>query len=215
MWLGRRRHRPVLKRAAFRMADERRKFGVTFSVGSRLPGPFPRSTLNGPAKSPGSSIILTGGPSGYFDSSRGRTTLSARTHSRELVRIVRGVVLLSLSLLLAPFLLFLGILLLCDNDESWKAPQAIGNAWFIGSAAYMVIASPLAFAVRYRFFRSYWAREGRHPAKLSDRDVGRLVHFRNRRNCKPDWVLWRAIRSRPVFCPQLRRFCFSFRSGRM
>jgi len=38
-----------------------------------------------------------------------------------------------------------------------------GDAWFIASAAYIVIAAPLAFFVRSRYFRKYWTGEGVPP----------------------------------------------------
>ena len=68
-----------------------------------------------------------------------------------------------LSLLLTPFLLFLGVLLIRNGDQSRQAPATTGNAWFIGSTAFMVIAASIAFAIRSRFFRSYWRGESVAP----------------------------------------------------
>ena len=68
-----------------------------------------------------------------------------------------------LSLLFAPFLFFLAVLLIRNCEESQQASSAVTDAWFIGSIAYMVIAIPIAFAIRSRLFRSYWQGEGVAP----------------------------------------------------
>jgi hypothetical protein len=68
-----------------------------------------------------------------------------------------------LSLLSVPFLLFLTAVLILNCRENLPAPLPVRNAWFIGSIAYMGIATPIAFAIRSRFFRSYWRGEGVAP----------------------------------------------------
>ena len=40
-----------------------------------------------------------------------------------------------------------------------------GRRGFIGSIAFLVVAAPIAFAVRSRLFRSFWRGEGVNPRK--------------------------------------------------
>lgn len=69
-----------------------------------------------------------------------------------------------LSLLFVPFLLFLAVFIIRnDSNENLHASLSVRAAWFIGSIAYMVIAAPIAFTVRSRFFRSYWRGEAVAP----------------------------------------------------
>jgi len=44
-----------------------------------------------------------------------------------------------------------------------RIDRADGDRWFIAAVAYVVIAAPLSFFVRSRYFRKYWTGEGVAP----------------------------------------------------
>jgi hypothetical protein len=80
-----------------------------------------------------------------------------------------------LSLLFFPFPIFLAICFTRNGELVLHPSAAIGNAWFIGAIAYLIIAAPIAFALRSRLFRSYWRGSG--SRRLSCGNADRLGHI--------------------------------------
>lgn len=67
-----------------------------------------------------------------------------------------------LCLLFVPFVLFVAVVTVL-NYRDGAAHQSLRNIWFIAPIAFMIIAGPIAFAIRSRLFRSYWRGEGVTP----------------------------------------------------
>ncbi len=68
-----------------------------------------------------------------------------------------------LSLLLTPFLVFLGVISYLTFMDKAPADQSLRNDWFLGSIMFTIIAPPIAFVARSWLFRSYWRGEGVNP----------------------------------------------------
>ncbi len=68
-----------------------------------------------------------------------------------------------LSLLMVPFVLFIAVVVTLNYHEGTPAHQSMRSVWFIASIAFMVVAGPIAFAIRSRLFKSYWRGEGVDP----------------------------------------------------
>ena len=68
-----------------------------------------------------------------------------------------------LALLFIPFLMFVAVFMTLQHREGALPHQSMRNAWFIGSILFLLLAAPIAFAVRSRLFRSYWRGEAVAP----------------------------------------------------
>lgn len=66
-------------------------------------------------------------------------------------------------LLLAPFALFLAVVVVLDYRQSLIEPVSLKSAWFLASVALTIIIGPIAFAARSRLFRPYWRGESVNP----------------------------------------------------
>ncbi|HZL36234.1 MAG TPA: hypothetical protein VFC78_13030 [Tepidisphaeraceae bacterium] len=64
-----------------------------------------------------------------------------------------------ISLLFVPFAMFVAVLIDLNRAEGTAGHWRIKNGWFIGAIAFLIVATPIAFWIRSRFFRSYWRGE--------------------------------------------------------
>src|SRR5437762_2988640 len=56
-----------------------------------------------------------------------------------------------------PFLFFIYIALNIGADAHASINRTFTEPWFIGSVAFLIIASPIAFFLRSRWFKGYWS----------------------------------------------------------
>ena len=68
-----------------------------------------------------------------------------------------------LTMLLAPFILFLFVAYRLMDGMATTRDQSMSNAWFIGTMAYLAVATTSALFWRSRLFRSYWQGEVVQP----------------------------------------------------
>lgn len=65
-----------------------------------------------------------------------------------------------LTLLIAPFVLFVFVVYrLTDDSASAVRDQALANHWFVGTMAYLAVATVSMFFLRSRLFHRYWEGE--------------------------------------------------------
>jgi hypothetical protein len=64
-----------------------------------------------------------------------------------------------LTLLLAPFLLFLFVAYRLMDETGTARNHSNSTAWFIGTMAYLAVVTPLAIFYRSRAFAAYWRGE--------------------------------------------------------
>lgn len=63
-----------------------------------------------------------------------------------------------LVMLLVPFLLFVTVVVSLLNGAD-ERHATMKDGWFLGSIAFLIVAAPVAFALRSRYFRPYWRGE--------------------------------------------------------
>jgi hypothetical protein len=69
------------------------------------------------------------------------------------------------TLLVIPFLVFLGAIWELIMRESSTAPVRGTPTWFLAASAYLIVVAPIAFFWRARMFRTYWSGHPVEPIK--------------------------------------------------